>query len=165
MWPMVTGVGPILGEGIFGFFIDPDSVTLSWRYEAGASWIGDAFVLGVTGPYTLRSPDPPVAVLTDVLVASSGEATVIAFRGRPNARSFGQPTRGLSTANASFQLSDGALLILTVSTMADRTGRLYGTRVAPDSLMGTRYPPSRDPVSDEPLAAGMNWLRSQPACQ
>ena len=90
---------------------------------------------------------------------------MIAFRGRPDARSFGQPTRGLSTANASFQLSDGALLILTVSTMADRTGLLYGTRVAPDSLMSTRYPPTRNPFDDQPLAAGMNWLRSQPACE
>ena len=27
MWLMVTGVGPILGEGVIGFFIDPDSNT------------------------------------------------------------------------------------------------------------------------------------------
>jgi carboxyl-terminal processing protease len=49
----------------------------------------------VKAPYKLVVPSPRVAVLTDTGVASSGEA--IAFRGRPNTRSFGTPTCGLST--------------------------------------------------------------------
>ncbi len=45
---------------------------------------------------------------------------------------FGSSPRGLSTANRSFPLSDGATLVLTVSTMADPTRTVYGGRLLPD---------------------------------
>ena len=64
-----------------------------------------------------------------------GEASVIAFRGRPNTRSFGTPTGGLSTANRSIQLSDGAWLYLTVAVMADRNLTRYGGPVGPDEVL------------------------------
>ena len=163
MWPMIAGVGPIVGEGILGFFVDPDSVVITWTYEGGASRGEGGILTQATDPYDLLAPDPPVAVLTDGRTASSGEATTIAFRGRSESRSFGSPTRGVSTANASFQLSDGALLILTVVTMADRSGRLYGEEVIPDELVEGEK--TGDPVSDQPLTNGMQWLLSQPACE
>jgi serine/threonine protein phosphatase PrpC len=50
-------------------------------------------------------------------VASSGEAVVISFRGRPNARSFGTPTYGASTAHQGFTLSDGGTLVLVADGM------------------------------------------------
>ena len=31
MWPMVAGVGPLLGEGVIGYFIDPPGVESVWR--------------------------------------------------------------------------------------------------------------------------------------
>jgi C-terminal processing protease CtpA/Prc len=71
-------------------------------------------------------------VLFDLGTASSGEAVVIAFRGRPDARSFGTATCGKSTANELYTMSDGASLFLTVATMADRTKFLYGGQIAPD---------------------------------
>jgi len=162
MWPMVAGVGPIVGEGVLGFFVDPDSVVNTWRYKNGAS-IMDSFVLTqVESPYRLISPDPPVAVITDDRTASSGEATAIAFRGRPDARSFGQPTYGVSTANRGFALSDGASIFLTVSTMADRTGKLYGYKLPPDELVAGEK--TGDPATDLPLAAAMTWLLAHAAC-
>ena len=99
---------------------------------------------------------PPVAVLTDSLTASSGEAITIAFRARPGARSFGQPTFGVSTANAAFGLSDGAAIFLTVATMADRSGALYGGELVPDSLvLGTK---TGDRTTDAALDAAFDWL-------
>ena len=71
-------------------------------------------------------------MLTDNAVGSSGEAVVVAFRQRPNTRSFGAATCGLSTANRGFPLSDGATLNLTVSVMADRTKTRYGDAIVPD---------------------------------
>jgi hypothetical protein len=162
MWPMVAGIGPIVGEGVLGFFVDPDSVVKTWTYESGSSRLDAYIAAQATDPYELALPDPPVAVITDSLTGSSGEATTIAFRGRPDARSFGRPTWGVSTANGTFLLSDGAALILTVSTMADRTGQLYGEKVIPDQLVDG--PRTGDPETDQPLAASMDWLREQPAC-
>jgi len=135
MWPMIAGVGPILGGGVAGYFIDPVGTQTPWEYRDGASWSGSGMAQRVTVAYTLRAPDPKVAVLTDNWVASSGEAVVVAFRARPRAPSFGTATCGLSTANRSFTLADGALLNLTVSVMADRTKKAYGDRIEPDEMV------------------------------
>jgi hypothetical protein len=163
MWPMVAGVGPIAGEGILGFFVDPDSVVTTWRYVEGKSMLETSTVTQASDPYELLNPDPPVAVLTDGRTASSGEATTIAFRGRPDSRSFGEPTWGVSTANRGYTLSDGARLVLTVSTMADRTGTLYGEKVIPDQIVeGLK---TGDPATDLPLRSAMEWLQAQAACE
>jgi C-terminal processing protease CtpA/Prc len=135
MWPMVVGVGPVLGEGVIGYFIDPTGVENVWEYRDGAAWHDGVVVQRVDAPYRLRRERPRVAVLTDNSVASSGEATVIAFRRRPDTRSFGAATCGLSTANQAFAMSDGATLALTVSVMADRTRTKYGDSIPPDEIV------------------------------
>lgn len=135
MWPMIAGLGPILGEGLLGYFIDPVGVEARWEYRGGAALSGGAPAATVTEPYRLRRERPRVAVLSDNAIASSGEATLIAFRQRPDTRSFGVASCGLSTANRGFPLSNGANLNLTVSTMADRTRRPYGDQVPPDETV------------------------------
>jgi carboxyl-terminal processing protease len=72
--------------------------------------------------------------LTDNATGSSGEAITIAFKNRPNTKSLGLPTCGLSTANQGFTLSDKGQLLLTTSTMADRNSNKYGAEVAPDLM-------------------------------
>jgi len=135
MWPMIAGLGPVLGEGSAGVFIDPVGNQATWAYQNGASTLGGTTQVGVPDPYRLRRERPLVAVLSDNGIASSGEAALISFRGRPGARSFGTPTCGLSTSNRGFTLSDGAVLNLTVSVMADRNGTKYGDSIAPDELL------------------------------
>jgi len=136
MWPMVAGVGPVLGEGVIGFFVTPTGSSSPWSYQGGVASNGSTPISRTTTQYLLLSRVAPrVAVLTDNLVASSGEAVAVAFRGRPNARSFGGATCGLSTANSGFRLSDGATLQLTVSLMADRTGTRYGIPLTPDETV------------------------------
>lgn len=132
MWPMLTGVGPILGEGVAGHFIYPDGTTVAWRYESGKSKAGNDVMSTVLVPYELFNAQPKVAVLLDQRVASSGEAIAIAFLGRPNTKSFGIATCGLSTSNEQFILSDGAKLTLTTSVMADRNMVEKGKAIAPD---------------------------------
>lgn len=135
MWPMLAGIGPLLGEGLVGHFIDPDGNVLTWYYKNGKSLNDDTELGSVSTPYMLRQVNPKVAVLTDESIASSGEAIVITFKGRPNTRSFGYPTCGLSTANAGFSMSDGARIFLTTATMADRNKAPYGSAVTPDELL------------------------------
>lgn len=162
MWPMVAGAGPIVGEGVLGFFVDPDSVVQTWTYVFGSSRNDGQIVTRVSDPYRLLEEDPFVAVLTDSLTASSGEATTIAFRGRDRTRSFGGATWGVSTANRSFTLSDGAMIFLTVSTMADRTGQLYGSKVVPDELLDG--PRTGDPDTDPVLRSGIDWVVQESGC-
>jgi C-terminal processing protease CtpA/Prc len=171
MWPMIAGIGPVLGEGDLGSFVDPDSARSMWFYSDGAAGLrsssGQASVLVSVsdGPYTLAASEPPpVAVLYGSYTASSGEAVAIAFRGRPLTRSFGQPTAGLSTANATYPLSDGALLVLTVATDVDRTGQLYGGQLEPDQVVSwTTIEPTS--VYDSAATQAKDWLLAQSACE
>jgi len=170
MWPMLAGLGPVLGEGPSGFIV-ADSARSGWDYLDGAARLGGATVVSVPVPYRLASGRPPVAVLTGRITASSGEAMAIAFRGREGARSFGQPTRGLSTSTLSMKLSDGAVMALATALFADRTGRTYGAQVEPDELVpsdiaaGAEDQASPDQASgDRATARAAAWLRDQPAC-
>lgn len=157
MWPMLAGIGPALGTGRLGSFKDPDGRGASWSYENGeAKSDGRTLAKTLTTPVTLHVEAPPVAVLIGPTTASSGEAVAIAFRGRPATRLFGTTTRGLTTSNRVFPLSDGSLLNLTTSAFADRSGTIYPSGVMPDDLWNGPDV-SRDSVP-------LNWLRAQSAC-
>lgn len=150
MWPMLAGIGPILGPGICGHFIDHDNNTSNWEYSAdGISRIDGVPVSRAPNHYTLLNPNPKVAVLTDNATASSGEAIAIAFVGRNNTQSFGKLTCGLSTANQSYNLSDGSVLYLTVSFMADRSRKKYGAAVIPDEITT---------ANGDALTKAIDWL-------
>jgi len=157
MWPMLHALRPILGEATPGSFVSSSGAeAFSYRYGRGPEMSAPV--------YRLQKPDPPVAVLTSRLTVSSGEAITIAFRGRPATRSFGEATAGLPTSNASFPLVDGAVLVVTVSREADRTGRVYDGRISPDedvAIDWTRVGTDGDPV----LKAATAWLSSQPQCE
>ncbi|PAP81660.1 hypothetical protein B1759_10195 [Rubrivirga sp. SAORIC476] len=140
LWPMLAGTGPLVGEGEAGGIDVPGPSDMGWRYAGGkvSLRLRLAGILPLSAPQlTVESPvvldgTPPVAVLTDSLTASSAEALVVAFRGRPRSASFGSPTYGVPTANQTVRLDDGALLIVTTGVFVDRTGRRYAGPIAPD---------------------------------
>jgi carboxyl-terminal processing protease len=134
MWPMIAGIGPILGEGIVGWIVYNDREYEREYRDGQALSLGEAFA-GVAAPYTLLKVYPTVAVLTDGVVASSGEAIVVFFRGRPSTRSFGTPTCGHHHLQQPFTLSDGATLFLATSQHADRMRRRYAASIAPDEII------------------------------
>jgi len=134
MWPMLTGIGPVLGDGIAGYFSYPDESLKSWRYIDGVSRIDEIIIMQLNSPYTLINPNPKVAVLLDNAVASSGEAITVSFLGRANTKTFGKNTCGLSTANEQFTMSDSAKLFLTTSYMADRNQYIYGSEIEPEQI-------------------------------
>ena len=153
MYPMIAGIGPLLGEGLAGAFIGPTGVVEGrWGYANGAAWLDSYSVVTVPTPYQTMQRSPRVAVLTNCLVGSSGEAVVVAFRGRPGTRSFGTPTWGASTANRGFLLSDGGTLLLTVSRMADRNLTVYGSAIPPDEVIA-------DPATA--VARAIQWLQER----
>lgn len=132
MWPMLAGIGPVLGDGLAGHFIDANNIPQPFGYFNGSSLLNQTAVISVPNAYALLKSNSKVAVLVDNGTASSGEAIAIAFVGRANTRFFGAPTCGLSTGNQGFSLSDGSTLILSVSIMADRNKNKFGGRINPD---------------------------------
>ncbi|MEU2909445.1 S41 family peptidase [Streptomyces massasporeus] len=124
MWPMLAVVARIRGDGKVGGFVDAEGRTSVWTIEDGSPRI-DGRPAGWRGGEPVSNGDAPVAVLTSRATASSGEAVAVAFRGRPDTRSFGESTYGVPTGNQSHRLSDGAALLLTETKDVDRTGRAY----------------------------------------
>ena len=163
MWPMVTGLAPLLGEGENGAFISPKEKTVWGINPGGEPFVGSTKSPGTTQTKFIENGNAYVAVLTGPRTASSGEAIAVAFRGKQHVRSFGEPTRGLSTANTTVSLSDGALMAITTSVYADRTGATYGSKIVPDEIVATTADvasPAEDPV----VIAASKWLNSVTAC-
>ncbi|MEN4939536.1 S41 family peptidase [Stenotrophomonas sp. TWI1151] len=160
MWPMLLGMGPLLGDAKgadpVGMFLLADK-RQPWAYREGAVWLDGKAVVGSRNTqYALRHPGAPVAVLFGPRTASSGEASVLAFRGRAASRSFGQPSAGYSTANTPQRLPDGSLLLLTGSVIADRNGVGDGNRLQPDVIVAE---------GQDATTAAQAWLLAQPACK
>jgi len=154
MHPMLDGLAPLLGDGTLGYYVQRDGSRTRWYLDSGE-------VRGGSVPATaeqVRSQAAlgPVAVLTGPLTASSGEVVAVSFRGLVDARSFGQPTFGNSSANASFPLSDGAMIQLTTALQSDRTGRVFGGPIPPDQEV-TPAANGHD-GSDAVVQAATQWL-------
>lgn len=89
----------------------------------------------------------PVAILTDGMTASSGEALTLCFRGLENVKTFGAPTAGYTSVNMLYSLYDGAQLYLTVAFDKARTGEVF-----------EETPIEPDVVTDSPFEAALEWL-------
>jgi len=144
MWPMLDGLEPLLRGQTLGWFQRRDGSRTAWRNRMTerAAQVSDLGRL-------------PVAVLSSHHTASSGEAVVLAFRGRARTRSFGTPTHGLSTGNAGFTLQDGTVLQLTTTSFVDRTGQVHGGPIEPDERVDSL------PLMDDAEAEAARWLRRQ----
>ncbi|UOQ76557.1 S41 family peptidase [Hymenobacter sp. 5516J-16] len=151
MWPMLVGAGPILGEDTLGYFFTSNDIKTAWRYEKGKALLDGDAQAEAANYYTLKSANPVVAVLTDTLTASSGEAVVVAFKARKHTRSFGAGTCGVSTSRSRFYLSDGSVLLLTTAVFADRRLVPYGHSIAPDELC----------KSTEVVTHAIRWIREE----
>jgi C-terminal processing protease CtpA/Prc len=159
-WPMLAGIGPLLDNGVCGYFIDNKRHKSSWYYNDGQCGIDSVSLCKVSNvPYKLLKPDNSIAILTGSQTASSGEVVVTAFRGKTNTKSFGQSTQGLSTGNTSFKLSDGSMILLTTSIYADRNENSYGGRILPDVLEDFDHVNAYS--QDRVVKRAIDWIRER----
>ena len=166
MWPMLAGVGPLLGDSLIGSFVVSGEPMTPWRYVRGRAWAGSDTVpswasRGTQPPYEMKRRYVPVALLVGKQTASSGEATLIAFLGRPNVRTFGDSTAGFASVNNGYQLPDSANMVITIGFSRDRTGRQYRLRLTPDELVAA----ASDSLVDAPLNRAVSWLGRQESCR
>jgi len=165
-WTYVAGIGPILGEGDLGGFVFPSGAREHWAYRDGkvlwdAQQRDETYVADPI--YTPKRPTAPVAVLTSRATFAAGELVRVAFQGRPNTRSFGEPTGGRPVLQLHTTLSDGGHISLAAAYPFDRTGQVYDRPIPPDQAIDMDWPEfgtAQDPV----LAAALDWLRAQPGC-
>lgn len=145
MGPMATAVSSLLpdGELVYYHYRSYDvPVTLKNGVVSNAGTGGKSL-------YPDEKLNVPVAILTDDMTASSGEALVLCFRGLENTRTFGAPTAGYTSVNMLYNMYDGAQMYLTVAFDKARTGEIF-----------KETPIEPDVATDSPLEAALEWLRS-----
>ena len=139
MYPMIAGVNALL----------PDGIVLKFRRQNGReSNLTAEYIANVQGVERKATISPDIAILTDGDTASSGEALLICFRGLSNVRTFGSPTAGYASANRSFDMGDGSILVITTSCDVARTGEVF----CDDSI-------DPDCLTDTPMETALEWLR------
>jgi carboxyl-terminal processing protease len=156
-WPMLAGIGPLLGDGVYGYFVSGDT-RIPITYRDGSAFQGKHVLCRVSNRgYRTQSDRKSIVVLTSRKTVSAGEIVALAFKGRAQVCLIGEPTAGLTTANATYSLSDRSLLVLTVCREADHMGRICEGSIQPDKLVAVERPVSGDPVREAALA----WLQGQ----
>lgn len=157
-WPMLTGLGPLLGNGICGYFIDNNQIKFSWFYQNGEAGVDSRTIVKVSkNPYYLINNLNPIAILTGRRTVSSGEIVVTAFHNKSKTRSFGESTGGLSTGNANYKLSDGSMIFLTTSIYADREENIFGKKIEPNETIIFTYQSIGKP-NDRVINRAMDWI-------
>jgi len=129
MYPMIAAVHRFMAD---------DDEMLRFRTRGRTQWIPLSYAVQAAGVQQRSRIECPVAILTDSLTASSGEATLICFRGQDHVRVFGGPTAGYASANQPFPLPGGDHLVLTIGCDVARTGEAFcDDPIAPDVLTAT----------------------------
>ncbi len=131
----------------------PDGIILKFKGRKRTSPI---FLEALAGSYDVScksiekfSSGTPVAILTDGRTASSGEATLLCFRGLPNVKTFGSPSAGYASGNVTHILADGYLFAITKFCDEARTGEVFcDDPIEPDSNTET------------PLEDALSWIAS-----
>jgi len=158
-WPMLAGIGPLLGDGIYGYFVN-GSERIPISYRNGAACQGRHVLCRVSKDgYRTQRERKSIVILTSHKTVSAGEIVALAFKGREQAYFLGEPTAGLTTANATYSLSDHSMLVLTVCREADYMGRICEGSIFPDRII---HPPTMGPADEDPIkAAAIDWLQTK----
>jgi C-terminal processing protease CtpA/Prc len=165
VWSYMAATGPILGEGELGGFVYNDGRREGWAYRNGEVFWNDEyrFESEIDGSVYKPKRVTPVALLVSPATQAAGELMLVAFQGRPEIRSFGEPTRGLPTLVTHTDLSDGSRLFVSGANSFDRNGTVYNGPIVPDVLIQTdwsTFGTEQDPV----IQAAMDWHHSQSTC-
>lgn len=144
MYPMITSVSPLL----------PDGIIIKFKSRKRTTPITLEYVVNsyrtVPGSIGKVPSSTPIAILTSGLTASSGEATLLCFRGLDNARTFGSPSAGYASGNVTHTLSDGYLFAITRSCDVARTGEIF-----------CEDPIDPDVRTETPLEDAIGWIESK----
>ena len=135
----------MLGNGIHGYFVS-DNERIPFSYLDGTMYQGKHSRCTVTRTHDLSNAARKIVVLTGNNTASAGEIVALAFKGKTNVYLYGEPTAGLTTANATYSLSDGSLLVLTVCKEADRSGKICEGRILPDKTIPSNNYGGKDDI-------------------
>lgn len=159
-YSMLAAIAPLYGDGSIGGTVNGDRVVEPVLVSGSAIIAGSTVRARGPFPYSLATPNAPLAILTSSATASAGEFTIVGFAGRGRTRIFGEATFGVTSANTGRSYPDGSFVAVTSSYHVDRTGKTYDGPIQPDeprTIDWTLFGTANDPLVSEAQA----WVRSQ----
>lgn len=159
MYPMVTGLGTLIGDGIVGKLVSSSKATLfSWRILNGN------FIYDVPDVVTLKNNPkfkslPKVAVLTSRWTVSSGEILATCFKGRPNTKFFGEATGGYTTNNNWEIINEQVILNISTGIYCDRNGNIYDKNIPVD--VEIPFEVVKETEKDNCINEAIKWLKQK----
>lgn len=159
MYPMVTGLGTLIGDGIVGKLVSYSKDTLfNWKILNGN------FIYDVPDVVTLKKNPkfktlPKIAILTSRWTVSSGEILATCFKGRPKTKFFGEATGGYTTNNNWEVINEQVILNISTGIYCDRNGTIYDTNIPVD--IEIPFEVVKETEKDKCVIEAIKWLRQK----
>jgi len=131
VFPMLAALYHFLGDNTAYLSLDQDGVVDDLVKLDRGKVFDDRRAMAAVVPQAKADTKVPVALITGILTASSGELVAVAFKGRDQVKVIGEPTAGMLTGNNLTQLPFDVKLTLTSGYLADRKAH-YETPIKPD---------------------------------
>lgn len=159
MHPMMSGLGPLLCNGVVGGEADADgNITGKWTVKDGDFFVREYNEISLPASEGIDC-DADVAVLISRYTISSGEAVATTFKGRKNSAFFGEATGGLITGTNWEPIDDKLTMSIAVNYYADRNSNVFTKNLTPDQQL--EFSPEVALNLDPAVKAAGNWLRQR----
>jgi hypothetical protein len=157
-WPPFIAMYPLFGDANKARWVERDGKAMPVVYRAGLETKAGEYAPGRANPFAPFATDP-LAVLVGAKTASAGEMLLVALMGEARVRTFGQTSYGMSTANMTYTLPDGAMFVLTQARSALADGPAFRGGIAP-----MQPAPKGEPV-EASLRTAAEWAAAHsPRC-
>jgi hypothetical protein len=130
-WPPMIAMAPLFSDANTARWVDRMGKRSAFVSPAGLATMNRQY--GGAGRANPLAPfaSGPLAVVVGDHTSSAGEMLLVGLMGEDRVQTFGRRSQGLSTANATYKLADGSLLVLTESRYALGDGPVYRGGIAP----------------------------------
>jgi len=157
-WPPLIAMYPLFGTANKARWVDRDGKAVPVVNRAGLEQMAGRAAPDRANPLAPFAAEP-VAVLVGERTSSAGEMLLVALMGEARVRTFGQTSAGMSTANMTYTLPDGALFVLTQARSALADGPVFRGGIVP-----MQPAPKGEPV-DTSLRTAAEWVAAHsPRC-
>lgn len=128
-WGGLAGLTSLIPEGPAFFWLERDGKLHDVSVAMGGAFLGGK--LQAVTPQVVPQIDQPVYVLQDARTGAGGESLILALRGNPHVTTVGETTSGAPLLE-SFQLSDGARIVLPRAQLRAVGGKPFPSGLEPD---------------------------------
>ncbi|MBK8623132.1 MAG: S41 family peptidase [Saprospiraceae bacterium] len=131
-YPMISGLGPLLGEGILAYEVNRDGkIKIEYSYAKPNENGILTKQIELIDSVVILNEKPTIVVLIGNDTGSAGELLTLCFLDNPNTILLGTPTYGVPTGITGFFMPDSTMICVTSSVFKNRNMKGNGKPVQP----------------------------------